>query len=56
MIQIDCTPFKVSLVQICHQWQQSLIEIVHQRLKTDLQMIRTVIRENTEKSVGELKF
>ena len=53
MIQIDCTSFKVSLVQICHQWQQSLIEIVLYRLKSDLQMIRTLIKENTEKYVVE---
>jgi len=51
MLQIDCTSFKVSLVQICHQWQQSLIEIVFNRLVTDLQMIGTLIEENTEKSV-----
>ena len=39
MIQIDCTLFKVSLVQICHEWQQSLIQIVLNRLENDLQMI-----------------
>ena len=49
MIQIDCTPFKVSLVQICHEWQQSLIHIVLIRLEKDLQMILTFIKHNTEK-------
>jgi dynein heavy chain len=51
MIQIDCSSFKVSLVQICHQWQQSLIQIVFNRLENDLQMIRILIKDNTEKSV-----
>ena len=51
MIQIDCSLFKVSLVQICHQWQQSLIQIVFNRLENDLQMIRILIKDNTEKSV-----
>ncbi|CAF2418248.1 unnamed protein product [Rotaria sp. Silwood2] len=49
MIQIDCTSFKVSLVQICHEWQQSLIRIVLIRLEKDLQMISTLIKNNTEK-------
>jgi hypothetical protein len=49
MIQIDCTPFKVSLVQICHEWQQSLIHIVLVRLEKDLQKILTLIKTNTEK-------
>ncbi|CAF0762898.1 unnamed protein product [Adineta steineri] len=49
MIQIDCTSFKVSLVQICHEWQQSLIRIVLVRLEKDLQMISTLIANNTEK-------
>ncbi|CAF4244089.1 unnamed protein product, partial [Rotaria magnacalcarata] len=49
MIQIDCSSFKVSLVQICHEWQQSLIQIVLVRLEKDLQMISTLIKGNTEK-------
>ncbi|UJR33040.1 hypothetical protein I4U23_020499 [Adineta vaga] len=49
MIQIDCTLFKVSLIQICHQWQQSLIQIVLVRLEKDLQIILTLIKNNTEK-------
>ncbi|CAF4716798.1 unnamed protein product [Rotaria socialis] len=49
MIQIDCSSFKVSLVQICHEWQQSLIQIVLVRLEKDLQMISTLIKDNTEK-------
>ncbi|CAF4640561.1 unnamed protein product [Rotaria sp. Silwood1] len=49
MIQIDCISFKVSLVQICHEWQQSLIHIVLVRLEKDLQMISTLIKDNTEK-------
>jgi hypothetical protein len=49
MIQIDCTSFKVSLVQICHEWQQSLIHIVLIRLEKDLQMILSLIKNNTEK-------
>lgn len=51
MIQIDCTLFKVSLVQICHEWQQSLIYIVLNRLENDLQMIIILIKNNTEKYV-----
>jgi hypothetical protein len=51
MIQIDCSSFKISLIQICHQWQESLIEIVFNRLENDLQMIRILIKDNTEKSV-----
>lgn len=51
MIQIDCTSLKVSLVQICHEWQQSLINIVLNRLENNLQMIRTLIKNNTEKLV-----
>lgn len=49
MIQIDCTSFKVSLVQICHDWQQSLINIVLNRLENGLRMISTLIKNNTEK-------
>ena len=49
MIQVDFTSFKVSLVQLCHEWQQSLIHIVLVRLENDLQMISTLINNNTEK-------
>jgi len=49
MIQIDCSLFKVSLVQICHQWQQSLISIVSNRFENDLESIQLLIKENTEK-------
>lgn len=49
IIQIDASALKVSLVQICHQWQQSLIHIVLRRLENDLEMITALIRENIEK-------
>ena len=48
-VQIDCTAFKVSLVQICHEWQQSLIHIVATRLERDLQFMSTFIHDNTHK-------
>lgn len=49
MIQIDCSAFKVSLVQICHQWQQSLIHIVLHRLEKGLDMVSKLIKKNIEK-------
>ena len=49
-VQIDCTAFKVSLVQICHDWQQSLIHIVFTRLERDLHFMSTFIHDNTNKS------
>ncbi|CAF0769681.1 unnamed protein product [Adineta ricciae] len=49
MIQIDCASFKVSLVQICHHWQQSLIRIVLVRFENDLQNTLTLIKNNTER-------
>lgn len=49
LVQIDCTSFKVSLIQICHEWQQSLMHIVSVRLEKDLQMISILIKTNTEK-------
>lgn len=49
MIQIDCTSFKVSLVQICQEWQQSLMSLVSSRLEKDLNMISLLIKNNTEK-------
>lgn len=49
MVQIDSTPFKVTLVQICHEWQQSLIRIVLVRLEKDLRMISSLIKENMDR-------
>lgn len=49
MIQIDCSLLKISLVQICYQWQQSLIYIVLNRVENDLEIIRLLIKNNTEK-------
>ena len=51
MIQIDCTLFKTSLVQICHEWQQNLIQIVLNRLEKDLQMIFILIKNLFSKSL-----